>query len=128
MGSFVAYTQVVPQVYTRKDSEPTRSTLRKRMTAPELVFWTAVRNRKLKDYKFRRQYSVGRYVIDFYCPSVRLGIEIDGESHFVDNQQQYDRVRQEYIDALGIKVLRYTNTEVMKNLNGVLEDVSKHLP
>ncbi len=128
MGSIVAYTEEVAHVYTRKDSEFTRSVLRKRMTAPELVFWTAVRNRKLKGYKFRRQYSTGKYVIDFYCAKVRLGIEIDGESHFIDGQKQYDAVRQEYINALGITVLRYTNDEIMKNLYGVLEDVSKHLP
>jgi very-short-patch-repair endonuclease len=97
------------------------------MTGPELVFWTAVRDRKLKGYKFRRQYSTGRYVIDFYCPKMRLGIEIDGDSHFYNDQQQYDAVRKEYIDALGITVLRYTNDDIMKNLNGVLEDVSKYL-
>ncbi|MEK7499702.1 MAG: endonuclease domain-containing protein [Patescibacteria group bacterium] len=124
----MAYTEEVALVYTRKDSEFTRSVLRKRMTAPELVFWTAVRNRKLKGYKFRRQYSAGRYVIDFYCSKVRLGIEIDGDSHFQDEQKQYDAVRQEYIDSLGIEILRYTNDEIMKNLSGVLEDVSKRLP
>jgi len=98
------------------------------MTAPELVFWTAIRSRKLKGYKFRRQYSTGRYIIDFYCPKVRLGVEIDGDSHFTNNQKQYDALRQEYINALGIKILRYTNDEIMKNLNGVLEDISKCLP
>ncbi|OGY36119.1 MAG: hypothetical protein A3E36_00860 [Candidatus Andersenbacteria bacterium RIFCSPHIGHO2_12_FULL_45_11b] len=118
----------MPQVYTRKDIKPTRSALRKRMTAPELVFWTAIRSRKLKGYKFRRQYSTGRYIIDFYCPKVRLGVEIDGDSHFTNNQKQYDALRQEYINALGIKILRYTNDEIMKNLNGVLEDISKCLP
>ncbi|OGY32320.1 MAG: hypothetical protein A3C02_04230 [Candidatus Andersenbacteria bacterium RIFCSPHIGHO2_02_FULL_45_11] len=118
----------MPYVYTRKDIQEIRSTLRKRMTVPELVFWTAVRDRKLKGYKFRRQYSVGRYVVDFYCSQARLGIEIDGESHFVDDQKEYDNVRGEYISALGIKVLRYTNEEIMKNLNGVLQDIGTHLP
>ena len=98
------------------------------MTAPELVFWTAIRERKLKGYKFRRQYSVERYVIDFYCTKVRLGIEIDGSSHFNQNQKQYDNLRSEYIHSLGIKILRYTNDEIMKNLSGVLEHVSSHLP
>ncbi len=117
----------MPHVYTRKDIQETRSVLRKRMTAPELVFWTAVRDQKLQGYKFRRQYSVGRYIVDFYCTKARIGIEIDGDSHFTDDQKKYDDVRGEYISALGIKILRYTNDEIMKNLNGVLEDISRYL-
>ena len=98
------------------------------MTAPELIFWTAVRGRKVKGYKFRRQYSVGRYVIDFYCTTARIGVEIDGDSHFTKEQKKYDAIRSEYVGALGIKILRYTNEEIMNNLNGVLEDISTHLP
>ncbi len=122
------YTHVyMPHVYMRKDIQHTRSALRKRMTAPELVFWTAVRARKLNGYKFRRQYSVGRYVVDFYCAEKRIGIEIDGDSHFTEDQKKYDEVRKEFISELGIQLLRYTNEEIMKNLSGVLEDVSNHL-
>ena len=75
-------------------------------------------------YKFRRQYGVGPYVIDFFCPALRLAVEIDGESHFVSGGNDYDEQRQAFIESFGIRFLRFTNRDVFDNLTGVLETIS----
>jgi len=73
--------------------------------------------------RFRRQYSVGRYVIDFYCPELKLAIEVDGESHFREGAEEYDTFRQQQIEYYGIRFLRFMNSEVYNNLHGVLETI-----
>ena len=83
--------------------------------------WSKLKQKQLLGYKFRRQYSVDSYVIDFFCPELKLAVEVDGTSHFKDGAEYYDRNRQESIEQLGIKFLRFNNAEVYKNLNGVLE-------
>lgn len=81
----------------------------------------------LGGFKFRRQHSVGAYILDFYCPSERLAIELDGESHFTDDAIEYDCVRTTYLNALNIKVLRFLNTDVYNNLNMVCERILEEL-
>ena len=72
---------------------------------------------KLMGYRFRRQYGIGPYVLDFYCLGLKLAIEVDGDSHF--EAGEYDRERQRYIESLGIRVLRFTNREVFERLDDV---------
>jgi very-short-patch-repair endonuclease len=115
-------------IFNTKDVTPIRKVLRGRMPKPEMVLWQNIRARKLKGYKFRRQFSIGRYVLDFYCPKIKLGIEIDGESHFTKEAQGNDKIRQEVIENFGVKLLRFTNEEVMKNIDGVISEILKHLP
>jgi very-short-patch-repair endonuclease len=91
------------------------------MPKAEVFMWSRLKQKQLLGYKFRRQYSVGSYVIDFYCPELKVAIEIDGTSHFKEGAEYYDSNRQESIEQLGIKFLRFNNKEVHKNLNGVLE-------
>jgi len=76
-------------------------------------------------HKFRRQHSVDQYVIDFYCPKLKLAIEVDGESHFTAIARVYDRRRQEFIESFGIRFLRITNIDILDNLDGVLDEISK---
>lgn len=97
--------------------------LRKNQTKAEAIIWQCLRNRNFLNLKFRRQYSVGVYVVDFYCPSLRLAIEIDGDSHFTEQAKIYDKHREEYIKQFNIKFIRFTNDDVFNNLEGVL----KHL-
>lgn len=73
--------------------------------------------------KFRRQYSVGSYIIDFYSPEIKLAIEVDGDSHFEHQAIKYDRERQSFIENFGIQFLRFTNIDIYKNLHGVLEEI-----
>ena len=74
-------------------------------------------------YKFRRQYSVDNFVIDFYCPELRLAIEVDGDSHFTPRARIYDRERQNHIESFGIRFLRVMNEDVYENLDAVLDEI-----
>ncbi len=77
--------------------------------------------------KFRRQHGIGRYIADFYCPECNLVIELDGDSHYQVNVQEYDRERDYFMQALGITVLRFNNFEVMTNVEGVLVQITQQI-
>ena len=108
------------KVYNKNTEKDKRRSLRQDIVKAEKVIWGKIRNRQIEDCKFRRQYSVDKYVIDFYSPILKLAIEIDGESHFEEGAAEYDRERQSYIESLGIKFIRFTNNDVYENLDGVL--------
>ena len=85
--------------------------------------WTFLKGSKLDGRKFRRQHSVGPFILDFYCPSERLCIEIDGGVHDTPTASMNDQDRDQYLLDLGIRVLRFTNKEVMDGLEGVLDEI-----
>lgn len=115
------------QIRNRKELKPIRSNLRRNMTAPELVLWQKIRGNALGT-KFRRQFSVRDRVIDFYSPTTKLAIEVDGDSHYLnENAVQKDKIRDFELKKSGIKVLRFTNAEVMTNLDGVLHRIMSEL-
>jgi len=87
------------------------------------MLWSILQHSNLGGYKFRRQHSVGSYILDFYCPSEKLAVELDGDSHFTDEAIEYDRERTAYLNALNIKVIRFLNTDVYNNLNVVCEQI-----
>jgi len=97
--------------------------LRKSQTPKELIFWAHVKDRRFHGYKFRRQYSVGNYIADFYCPELRLVVEIDGGQHYEEKNLEYDLQRTKYFEDLGMNVKRYTNIDVKENLEGALDDL-----
>jgi len=84
-----------------------------------------LRGSQLLWYKFRRQYSIGSYVVDFYCPAVKLAIELDGESHNRRGARRSDRSRDAFIESFGIRVVRILNTEVYENLEGVWDGIAR---
>jgi len=94
------------------------------MTKAEAIVWQKLRCKQIENCKFRNQYSVDRFVLDFYSPEIKLAIEIDGESHFQEGVAQYDEERQVFIESAGIQFLRFTNQDVYENLNGVLETIA----
>ena len=98
------------------------------MPPAEVTLWQFLRNKQANGHKFRRQYSVDKYVLDFYCPSAKLAIEVDGDSHFSDTAIQSDKIRQKAIEEMGIRFLRFTNRDIYENLEGVFEEILKHLP
>ena len=105
-----------------------RRRLRINPAQPEILLWTKLRGRQILNSKFRRQCSIGRYVVDFYCPSARLVIEIDGDTHFVSKEAvDNDSKRQQFIESKGMKVLRFTNSEVSKNMTGVLKTIEDYI-
>jgi len=86
------------------------------MSKPEQVLWYFLRKRQLNGVKFRRQVSVGKYIIDFYSFEKKLAIEVDGDGHFLtDEKIKYDKERTIFLEKLGISILRFYNTDVMKN-------------
>ena len=100
--------------------------MRQPQTAAEATLWGAIRNRSVI-YKFRRQHPIDRFIIDFYCAQVKLCIEIDGASHLAPEQIEYDVARTEYLEALGYKVIRFTNDDVRYNINAVVDAIVKKI-
>jgi len=102
--------------------------LRNQMPKAEIVLWNHLRNCQLKGYKFRRQYRIGKYVVDFYCPKLNLAVEVDGDSHFNPQSEKNDQFRQKLVESFNIKFLRITNLEIYQNLDGVIEKILTCLP
>lgn len=101
--------------------------LRKNMTNAERLLWSEVRRKQLKGYQFYRQKTLGDYIVDFYCPEVNLIIEVDGGQHYSNEGKQKDRLRDDYMASLGLKVLRFSDIEVSRNLKEVVEKILGHL-
>lgn len=118
------YEYLVTQIFNKKSQTPKRRLLRKNLPSAELVLWECLRNRKLNGEKFKRQFSISRYVVDFYCPQLNLAIEIDGKYHLATETVEYDKDRQEVIESLGINMLRFTNKEVLENIEKIISRIN----
>ncbi len=96
---------------------------RKNPTPAETVLWQKVlRHQQFEHHKFHRQKPIGSFIVDFYCPELHLVIEVDGDSHA--QQVDYDRRRTQFLNGLGLRVLRYTNADILQNLAGVFDDLT----
>ena len=95
--------------------------LRRNMTKEERKLWYEYLH--TYPHRFRRQVTFGGFILDFYCASARLAIELDGSQHFSEEGQERDAERTAFLEANGIRVLRFSNTDVMKNLRGVCEQI-----
>ena len=74
-----------------------------------------------------RQKIIGNYIVDFYCAKAKIVIELDGSQHYFEQGSKNDSIRDEYLNSLGIEVLRYSNLDIKKNFSGVCEDILKHI-
>lgn len=115
----------IMQLHNRRELRPRRKSLRNSATSAEAVLWTYLKNRQLDGRKFRRQHSIGPYIADFYCPSERLIIELDGAYHFTSAGRERDRKRDQYLQNKGIKVLRFENRVVFEHPMMLLEEVRR---
>ena len=97
--------------------------LRKKATEPERVLWRHLRNRRFAGYKFRRQHPFHGYVLDFYCASAKLAIELDGGGHNYRAGQIRDRTRSQFLARHGVGVLRFWNHQVRQELDSVLRAI-----
>jgi very-short-patch-repair endonuclease len=104
-----------------------RKDLRNRQTPAELRLWFFLKESKLEGRKFRRQHSVGNFILDFYCPKERLGIELDGDSHFTKTAKEYDIWRTKILSDFRIKIIRFTNDQIFENIEQVLEQIKDNL-
>lgn len=100
--------------------------LRENQTEAEEKLWYLLKAKRLLRFKFRRQYVRCGFIIDFYCDSAKLGIELDGGIHL--NQKDYDAARDRILESSGVKMLRFTNSQIKNNLEKVLEVISNNLP
>ncbi len=115
-------------IYNRPDRTDCRRELRQKQTPAEALIWSYLRAGRFNDYKFRRQYGIDNFIVDFYCPHAKLVIEIDGDSHFDPKALAYDQMRSEIIEKLGIKIIRFTNQQVQQNIEDVLKSIEAILP
>ena len=97
--------------------------LRRNMTDAENMLWVRLRRKQLKGHQFYRQKIIGKYIVDFYCPKANLVIELDGGQHYSENGKAKDKVRDEVLSKMRIKVLRYSDRDVFENIGGVMEEI-----
>ena len=97
------------------------------MPRAEVILWSKLKGRQLLGCKFRRQYGVGAFVMDFYSTEIELAIEVDGDSHFQEGRPEYDRRRQAFIESFGIRIIRFWNGDIHENLDGVLEAIVREI-
>jgi very-short-patch-repair endonuclease len=100
-----------------------RTHLRKNLTPAEAALWNILKRSRLDGRKFRRQYGVGRYVLDFYCPAEHLAVELDGDGHFSVADVHRDNVRRRFVEHFGIKIIRIENQWVFKEPLWVIERI-----
>ena len=114
-------------LYNKIETNDRRKELRSRITPAEKKLWGYLRGSQFKGFKFRRQHSIGDYIVDFYCPKLRLVVEVDGDSHFSDEAIKYDKRRDNFINFFKINCLRFTNQEVNQDMEGVLYKLEKFI-
>lgn len=114
-------------IFNLEKSKSKRKELRLNTTRPEQCLWSELKGRQMQRYKFRRQFGVGKYIVDFYAAELKLAIEVDGDSHAGKNEEGYDRMRTEYLNLLGITCVRFANHEIMRNLSGVVMAIEEEI-
>jgi len=109
------------QVFNGKHTKEKRIVLRKGQTMAEQLLWAKLRAGNFHKLKFFRQYGIGGYIADFYCPVKKLVIEVDGGQHYDKETREYDDEREKYMKALGVRTIRFNNHEVLTKMEAVLE-------
>ena len=102
-------------------------TLRKTMTKPEIYLWSKLRMNQINNCRFYRQKILGNYIVDFFCPKYNLVIEVDGGQHYSDTMLEADKQRETALNNLGMKIIRFTNTDVLTNLNEVVAGIAENM-
>ena len=113
-------------LYQNKVFKDRRKELRNNSTEVETILWNHLKSSKL-GFKFTRQYSVGPYILDFYCPKLRLAIELDGDQHKEKEAVLYDEDRTKFLDGADITVIRFWNHDVMKNTGIVIAQIKNQI-
>ena len=108
--------------YNPKLKDNARS-LRSGSTDCERRLWSRLRRKQVLDVQFYRQKPIGNYIVDFYAPSVSLVVEVDGSHHLEPIQMDYDRLRTDFLESRGLRVLRFDNRQVLQELDAVLETI-----
>jgi very-short-patch-repair endonuclease len=109
------------KVYNKPETKKRRKYLRKNMPRSEVIIWNQLKKKQRLNQRFLRQYSVENYILDFFCPALKLAIEIDGDSHFInDKNRKLDIERENRLKKYGISVIRFANNDIHNSLNSVV--------
>jgi very-short-patch-repair endonuclease len=111
------------KIYNKAELKERRKLLRKNQTEAEKRLWFYLRRKQFHNLKFYRQFSIDYYIADFYCPNIKLVIEVDGSQHSNEYNKDYDQIRTELFNSLGITVLRFSNNQVLNKLREVLDEI-----
>ena len=103
-----------------------RRALRSNLTTAEATLWNNLKSSQLNNRKFRRQHSVGEFILDFYCPQEKLAVELDGAGHFTTSGNLHDAARTEYLNSVGIRVIRFENKLIWSALESVLQTIARN--
>ncbi|MFN6229558.1 MAG: endonuclease domain-containing protein [Dolichospermum sp.] len=122
LGGGVAW-QSPPEIWSKL--KPLARQMRTEATLAEKQLWQRLKNKQLLGFKFRRQQVIDRFIVDFYCHEVKLVIEVDGEIH--NYTQVEDAIREEFLESLGLRVVRFKNEDVLFRIEGVLEEIVQWL-
>ena len=109
--------------YNIKQLKDKRRELRRNQTIEESILWQCLRGKNLNGFKFYRQYSIGPYIVDFYCPRYRLAIEIDGSHHKEEETIKYDEERDNYFKSINVYTVRFWNDDIRSNLEATLSQI-----
>ncbi|HLP52837.1 MAG TPA: DUF559 domain-containing protein [Chitinophagales bacterium] len=116
----------MPDIHNKEVLKTNRKALRNNSTSAEAVLWRCLKNNQLEGRKFRRQHSISNYIVDFYCVSELLAIELDGAHHYTLAGNQNDYMRDTDLANLNITVLRFENKVVFEHIDLVLEEIKRH--
>ena len=116
----------IEKIHNEKRLKVVRRALRNNATSAEGTLWRYLKRSQLQGRKFRRQHSIGPYVVDFYCSAEKLAVELDGETHNDPGRREYDDEREAYLRDQDIRIVRFENKEVFENLEIVLEAIVWH--
>ncbi len=114
--------RIMTKINNRRKFQPYRQNLRNNITKSEVVLWKFIKGDRL-GCRFRRQYGIGNFILDFYCPKLKLAIEVDGITHAEESVFIKDQKKQKYLENLGITVKRYNSNEIFNNLENILTDL-----
>ena len=109
--------------YNKAEFKQRRREIRNNPTKPEKSHLSLIRKRQIKNVKFRRQFGIDVYVVDFYSPEIKLAIEVDGDTHFKDEEVKKDKRRQDQLEKDGIRFIRFTNNEVIEAPDWVIDKI-----
>ena len=123
----IAPPKTMTQLFNQSRQKWKRQKLRHQMPKAEQILWARIRRRQIANCKFRRQYSVDRFVLDFYAPEIKLAIEVDGPTHRLPGAKEYDTMRQTFIESAGISFFRVTNYQVYNQIDRILLDLERRI-
>ena len=118
-----AHTHTDRAIY--RDIQERARVMRQNPTPAEAILWKRLRRKQIGGFRFRRQHPINRFIVDFYCPQARLVIEVDGAVHDEPGHAEYDEDRQGFLQALGLRVLRFSNAQVIRETDTVVEVIAE---